>query len=760
MQACEVGAVVKWMLALFPSHPTPATTHPTPTPPYSSVDRGVYTAMSSQSIAVGRLSFVLGLHGACIAFATACSASLTSAHACVKELQLNGCDTGLNAGISLMLHPFLGTVLAAAGMTSQTGRCLTFDTRADGYGRGDACVCTVLQPEGKGGIFVDGTAARQDGRSASLTAPNGSSQQGLLTAALADAGRAPGELVFNEAHGTGTALGDPIEMGSLMAAVLAKRKGTLSQLSVGSVKSNIGHTESGAGAVGFLKLVFGLRHALATPNAQLRALNPHVARVLRAAPCSLPAQLAAMEAGTRAGGVSSFGYSGSIAHVLLSHIGVDGGRVPWSVPHAYRRHAFLWRKEAVSTAETARTSMYAVSWESTPVAQEVSAGLVLLLAPNSSATCTAEASAVQSGASPRWQAVAVLLTGKVSVAPSLQGAYLTASLAQQLVGQAQAPRMVVFTYGALASNAAHSGAWGLMRVLRREQPGKLVVGVDVTHCAVGATIATAFAATWTETEVALRGSDRHCPKLRMCVSRSGTALARGLYTIFGGLGGLGLQAAKLLIESGAAGVVLSSRSGRVGCRDQGLTGKLASLGGMATVTVSDVGDALEMATLAVSAVVTGVLHASGVLRDTIALSIVTEDLDVVFSPKAVAASHAHAAMARAPLEALGMFSSVASAFGNASQANYAAANAYLDSLALSRRLRGAAGSSLQVRDCLFWQHGQTYPLLLKLQPCAYNLQITADLQLLQAHAYHYLPTARPYLPLATYCRSLPSAEPG
>jgi len=245
---------------------------------------------STSSIASGRLSYVLGLHGPCASFDTACSSALTAYHTGLHASQLAECAAAVAAGVNLILLPGAGTLWAIAGMTSSLGRSFTFDVRADGFGRGEACGAVALHPSSRVPYeLIDalGSAVRQDGRSASLTAPSGQAQQGLLGAALADASTLAAALALSEAHGTGTALGDPIEAGSLAAAVLSERE---APLAVGGVKANIGHAEPAAGTTGLLTLALGLRAFEAAPNAQLRALNPHLGGALRGAACALPSR--------------------------------------------------------------------------------------------------------------------------------------------------------------------------------------------------------------------------------------------------------------------------------------------------------------------------------------------------------------------------------------------------------------------------------------------------------------------------------------
>ena len=305
----------------------------------------VYAATgSSLSIASGRISYILGLHGPCASYDTACSAALVASHAARRALQLGECVSSLASGVNLMLTPAVGTSFAVAGMTSATGRCHTFDERADGYARGEACCAASLRREDEAAsLLARGSAVRQDGRSASLTAPNGLAQQGLLRASLEDACMAASDLSCAEAHGTGTALGDPIEAGSLASTVLMPIGGS-SSVGLGSGKANVGHAEPAAGATGMLKLALQLQHALIAPNAHLRLLNPHVGFAIGGLSCALSQQAQSSVAGI-AGGVSSFGYSGSLVHLVISPVTQSRpSERPCLLP--WKRCLFIWTQPA------------------------------------------------------------------------------------------------------------------------------------------------------------------------------------------------------------------------------------------------------------------------------------------------------------------------------------------------------------------------------------------------------------------------------
>jgi len=285
---------------------------------YSATGKGL-------SVSSGRISYIFGLHGPSLTVDTACSSSLVALHSARRSLQLGECDMAVVAGVQIM-KSVGGITCATAGMTSSDGRCHTFDSEANGYCRGEGCGAIVLKRvseavECSDNIYavVRGSAVMQDGRSASMTAPSGSAQEMLLRSTLRDAKVEAKHVHFIEAHGTGTPLGDPIEAGSV-AAVYGKDRSADVPLFMSSTKANIGHLEAAAGMVGLFAAILVLRHGVAPPNAQLNTLNPKIGQVLSDTPIVLPTS--AMTIPRRRGerllaGVNSFGYSGTIAHVIL-----------------------------------------------------------------------------------------------------------------------------------------------------------------------------------------------------------------------------------------------------------------------------------------------------------------------------------------------------------------------------------------------------------------------------------------------------------
>jgi acyl transferase domain-containing protein len=288
---------------------------------------------SSTSMSSGRLSYLLGLRGPSLTVDTACSSSLTAIHLACRSLRGGESSMAIAGGSHAILLPEVMMTLSRAHMMATDGRCKAFDSRADGYVRAEGCGLLVLkrladaQAAGDNVLAViRGSALNQDGRSSGITAPNGPAQEAVIRDALAAAGLSPADIDYVEAHGTGTSLGDPIEIQALGAVFKGRPQNA--PLLVGSVKTNMGHLESAAGVAGVMKVVLALRHGMIPPHLHLKEPNPHVdwARL----PVSIPTSLTPWPAAGRGiAGVSSFGFSGSNAHVILERApGRSGAAAP------------------------------------------------------------------------------------------------------------------------------------------------------------------------------------------------------------------------------------------------------------------------------------------------------------------------------------------------------------------------------------------------------------------------------------------------
>jgi acyl transferase domain-containing protein/acyl-CoA synthetase (AMP-forming)/AMP-acid ligase II/acyl carrier protein len=275
------------------------------------------------SIAANRISYLLDLRGPSWAVDTACSSSLVALHQACQSLRQGECELALAAGVNLILTPQLTITFSQAGMMSSDGRCKTFDADADGYVRGEGCGVVVLkrlcdaQRDGDNILAViKGSAINQDGRSNGLTAPNGLAQQAVIRQAMQNAGVSPSEISYVETHGTGTFLGDPIEVNSLKA-VLMQGRSPEQPCVIGSVKTNIGHLEAAAGMAGLIKTVLSLHHEEIPPHLHFKQVNPHIS--FAGTNLSIATTVVPWNRGNkqRLAGVSSFGFGGTNAHVIL-----------------------------------------------------------------------------------------------------------------------------------------------------------------------------------------------------------------------------------------------------------------------------------------------------------------------------------------------------------------------------------------------------------------------------------------------------------
>ena len=298
---------------------------------------------TSFNTAIGRVAFALGLTGPAMALDTACSSSLVATHQAVSGLQRGEADLALAGGVHTILSGRLSELRGRAGMLAPDGQCKAFDASANGYVRGEGCGILVLkrlhEAEADGDRIwgvIEGSAVNQDGASAGLTVPNETSQQRVIEDALNRAGVLPSEVDYLEAHGTGTEVGDPIEVRAA-AAAYGKGRGTERPLLIGSVKTNVGHLEPAAGAAGLIKTLLAMRQGVIPKHLHFRTPNPELdwdrlpLRVT-AEPTDWPLH----PGRPPLAGVSGFGWSGTNAHIVVRGYpalpeDAGAGADPWPV---------------------------------------------------------------------------------------------------------------------------------------------------------------------------------------------------------------------------------------------------------------------------------------------------------------------------------------------------------------------------------------------------------------------------------------------
>ncbi|MCG5432535.1 SDR family NAD(P)-dependent oxidoreductase [Mycobacterium sp. MYCO198283] len=303
-----------------------------------------------------RVSHLLDLRGPSVALDAACAASLVAVHQACQLLRAGETSLALAGGVSALIGPGLVRVLDEAGATAPDGRCKTFDAAADGYGRGEGAGVVVLKRladarrDGDRVLAViRGGAVAQDGRTVGIMSPNGDAQAAMFRRACEISGVTPESVDYVEAHGTGTPAGDPVEIGAL-ATVYGAGRPADAPCRIGSIKPNVGHLEGGAGVLGLIKTVLALHHEAIPPTAGVRTLNPAIdwsASGLRVPTTAEPWPRGDVP---RRGAVCSYGYGGTIAHVLVEEAPAADTATPGPTPAGPR----IVPVSAISPARLAR----------------------------------------------------------------------------------------------------------------------------------------------------------------------------------------------------------------------------------------------------------------------------------------------------------------------------------------------------------------------------------------------------------------------
>lgn len=312
---------------------------------------------TAHSVAAGRLSFLLNIKGPSIALDSACSSSLVAVHLACQSLRMRECGLAIVGASSLKLLSDDVMVFSKWGMLASDGKCKTFDAKADGFVPGEGCGAVILkrlsdalQDGDRIRAVIRGTAVNHDGRTTVLTAPNGLAQEQVLCSALKNAMIEPSEVSYIESHGTGTSLGDPIEM-EAVRNVYGDTESDTPVCVLGAVKTNLGHLEAAAGIAGLIKVVLSLEHGEIPKNLHFHRLNPEISLMGSRLKIATENILWARGPRARVAGLSSFGLGGTNSHILIEEAPllptrevVSGGR-PIPLP------AYGWQRQRYWLAE-------------------------------------------------------------------------------------------------------------------------------------------------------------------------------------------------------------------------------------------------------------------------------------------------------------------------------------------------------------------------------------------------------------------------
>jgi len=328
------------------------------------IDAYMTTGMA-HSVAAGRLAYSMGFQGPCLAVDTACSSSLVAVHLACQSLRNRECDLAVTGGVNLILCPETSINFSRNHMLSPDGRCKSFDASANGFGRGEGCGLIVLKRlsdvvPGQDQVLalIRGSATNQDGATSGLTVPNGPAQQTVIREALHNAGVAAEQIGYIEAHGTGTKLGDPIEIGALNA-VFGQTRSPQQPLIVGSVKTNLGHLEAASGISALMKVVLALKHEQIPRHLHCDQPTPFIP--WEEIPITVATQAIAWPVSekSRLAGVSSFGFSGTNVHIVMEEAPPTPEPTPQAEPSAKRPLHLLCLSARSAGGLTAQAARYA-----------------------------------------------------------------------------------------------------------------------------------------------------------------------------------------------------------------------------------------------------------------------------------------------------------------------------------------------------------------------------------------------------------------
>jgi len=665
---------------------------------------GFVATGNSLAMVANRVSYRLNVHGPSEAVDTACSSSLVALLRAAEAIRAGRCSSAIVGGVNLALsvEGFEGP--HRAGMLSPTGRCQSFSSRADGYVRGEGVIALVIKPladaERDGdriaGIFLGG-AENHGGRAGSLTAPNTLAQADLIEQAMS--GIDPASIGYIETHGTGTMLGDPVEVNGLQQAyrhLMRQDQFSAPFIGLGSVKSNIGHLEAAAGLAGVVKVLLAMQAGELPATLHCEETSPHI--TLQGSPFYLvrnrqlwPRRLGQDGNETaRRGAVSSFGFGGSNAHVVLEeYFGVQPARRAPLPARMFANTRFWLPIDQVSDS----TVMLAPQWTASALTDEVCTAMSThLVFP-----CEMN---VLPATGMTWRVVDVrAANGDIAQRYISLASQLLETL-QQLLREPESGSMLIQLLVPLEhEKVLYEGLGAMLDTACAECPRLLaqVISVAPTVSPIQLNALLAAEAKYpADRRVRYVNGQRTVLLWKELSNTSSLSDVNpwrdhGVYVISGGMGALGRLLARHIASTvKECTLVLLGASGLDDARRHFL-GSLIDTGANCIYQRVDMCDPLAVAAMVQDCLkkygkIDGVIHCAGIHQDAAIVRKTQQQLAAVLAPKVAGAYALDYACRNLDLDLFVMFSSLGGAVGNPGQADYAAANGFLDALAAYRGL--------------------------------------------------------------------------
>jgi len=699
------------------------------------------------SIMANRISFALGLRGPSVTMDTACSSTLVGSDIANTMLRAGGCSVALAGGVKVMVFPDMMIGQCSARMLTNDGRCKTFDESANGYSHGEGCGAIVIKglaaAEADGDTIhavIRGSCLNQDGRTASLTAPNGPAQQEVVRGALSAAGLRACDLDGVETHGSGTALGDSQEV-SALRAVLASGRPSTHPVILGAVKTNIGHLEGTAGIAGLIKGVLIAARRQFPGNVHLHRMNPYFD--LEGFPVVFPDDTIPLSKSRALVGVSSFGFGGANSHMILETHSTTPLHLSPPKVSGIQPRPFPWRETAKELLSRMQPLLYSVSWINLGELQEDISSISAFTGVIAGHSARVDAIAgvlpalrvcslpLQAEEAQRAAAlgagdtiVFVPQPGEQETEDADQSAAIPESMWELLAWAQVAARrrrrtnMVLVTVGAaVASVPGRLGVrsalmWGFLRSIRLEAPWIRVWLLDVPDELPSRATLSALAqqvSCGEEEAVVVNGCITVPRLLRAAVPVTPPLQSLELlsphkmFLVTGGNGGVGLLIAQCLVLRGARNIGLVSRSGRIAKFEEPLMNELQTMRARIALLKCDVTDGQAVSRLfREHSPIGGVVHAAQAVHDYIdVLSHNQASFSAEAAVRASGAWNLHLAEdADNPMELFVVVSSLNALMGQGSNSALAAGNSFAEAVVRRRRLMGRSGSLIAISRIL------------------------------------------------------------